>query len=295
MTQNFMLRILFCALLLGTVNCSAKSEEPPKPKPESGLAAEGELRCISFNVRRQGSETNDQDRWEVRRYAVVKMIEQEKPSIMGIQEGKIEQVRWIEESCSEYARFGVGRNDGNESGEMMAVFYRRELYEKLESGTFWLSETPDVPSTGWDTKIYRSTTWLRMKEKATGKEFYFIDTHFDHKGEIARRESALLVAAWIEENVPDGMTVILCGDFNSNTDDPIFDPLKKILLVARDVAPVTDYEGTFNGFGTVDDVRILDHFFFRKAEALSLKVLRNDYGADYISDHYPVVFHCRLP
>ena len=141
---------------------------------------------------------------------------------------------------------------------------------------------------GWDAACKRSCTWTKLRMNDTGKEFAYINTHLDHVGKVAQREGLALICKRFAEIVPVGMPAFLTADFNAVTSDPIFEPLNAEMLDAREVAPETDRRGTFNGWGKADSV--IDHIFFRGAEAHTFKVLRDkDYGAPYISDHYPVV------
>ena len=169
----------------------------------------------------------------------------------------------------------------------MAIFYLKKQFKLLNSGTFWLSETPEQVSKGWDAACKRTVTWVQLQEKSTGKTFFYFNTHLDHLGDTARRESVKLIARLIDEKVPAGMPVILGGDMNSNIDSPIFAPLADIHLQnAREVAPTTDHLATFNGFGTASTV--IDHFFLRDAKAVSFHTNTTNYGVPFISDHYPI-------
>jgi endonuclease/exonuclease/phosphatase family metal-dependent hydrolase len=169
----------------------------------------------------------------------------------------------------------------------------KEQVELLDGGTFWLSETPDVPSKGWDAACKRSCTWTKLKMKDTGKEFAYINTHLDHVGKVAQREGLALICKRFAEIVPVGMPAFLTADFNALTNDPIFEPLNAEMFDAREKAPETDKRATYNGFKPGNEnteSMVIDHIFFRGAEAKTFKVLRDkDYGAPFISDHYPVV------
>lgn len=284
------LRTTAAALLLALTACS------PQPRNIAYDLPDGEVRLISFNIRQSGlAEKDGPDRWAKRREATLNLFERETPSVVGIQEGLIDQVRYIERNCPQYTRLGVGRDDGAEEGEIMAIFYRSDRFEAVESGTFWLSATPAEVSRGWDAACNRTVTWARLREKATGGEFYYLNTHFDHQGEEARRNSAQLVADFVRDSIPAGATVIVGGDLNSGIDDSIFDPMKAVLEVGRDVADPTDRGGTFNAFGAAPGTIVIDHIFCRGVCNPQLRTLRGDYGAPFISDHYPVEFTFRLP
>lgn len=283
-------RMISAALPLALAACSPQPRSIPYDLPD------GEVRLISFNIRQSGlAEKDGPDRWQKRREATLNLFERETPSVLGIQEGLIDQVRYIERNCPQYARLGAGRDDGEEGGEIMAIFYRADRFDAIDHGTFWLSETPREVSRGWDAACNRTVTWVRLREKATGGEFYYLNTHFDHQGEEARRRSAQLVADYVRDSIPAGAVVIVGGDLNSGIDDPIFDPLKAVLAVGRDVADPTDRGGTFNAFGAAPGTIVIDHIFCRGALDPQLSTLRGDYGAPFISDHYPVLFTFRLP
>ena len=172
---------------------------------------------------------------------------------------------------------------------MMAIYYRHGELEVIKSGTFWLSETPDEVSMGWDAACKRTCTWALFRSKADGRNIAYMNTHLDHMGPTARRESIKLIVAKIAELFDADTPLFLTADFNSPDDDPIFDPLKKVMTEARSAAPQTDNRPTFNDWGRSNDA-VIDHIFLRGATPRTFKVLCDEnYGAPYISDHYPVV------
>lgn len=271
------MKILLCTLLLSGCallsGCTASSNET--------------LKVISYNIR-LGMADDGPNSWQYRRPATIEMIAREQPDLLGIQEGLIDQVRYIEQECPQYARLGVGRDDGRDGGEIMAVYYLRERFDLLRDGTFWLSETPDSVSRGWDAACNRTATWGLFRDRLTGRKICYINTHLDHLGPAARAESIKLLAAKVQELVPEGPAVVLGGDFNSSTDAPLFRPLDAVLSSARDKSPVTDRKGTFTDFGRMQRHELLDHLFYRGLEPISFRTLDGDYGAPYISDHYPI-------
>ncbi len=276
-------------LLAGMLSCAQQPRDIAYTMPD------GEVKTIFFNLRLSSAALKDgPDRWSNRREAVLNMIERESPSVLGVQEGLIDQVDFIAENCPQFKWVGAGRDDGKHGGEIMAVFYRADYFEALDSGTFWLSETPAEVSKGWDAACRRTVTWAHLREKSTGKSFYFLNTHFDHMGEIARRQSALMLADYIS-SLPVDATVVAGGDLNSDISDAIFDPLKSVSAIAREISTPTDHAGTFNGFGSAPGNIVIDHIFCRNVIAPGLRVLRGDYGAPYISDHYPLSFTFALP
>lgn len=247
-----------------------------------------EIKYISYNIR--NSRANDGDNaWDIRKSATKEMIEREQPGIFGLQEAYIEQLQYIDNNFPNYSRVGVGRDDGKEDGEFMAVYYRNDKFKLLDSGDFWLSETPDECSMGWDAACRRIVTWAKLKDIESKKVFYAFNTHLDHVGEVAREQSILLIVDRINKIVKkDKAPVFLSGDFNSNVSSPIFDPLKNIMKDSRAILPESEWIPTYNNYGNGGDAMI-DYIFYKNAEVLDFKTLNGDYGKPYISDHYPVM------
>ena len=146
-----------------------------------------QLKLISFNLRNSGGEDGS-NRWEHRRHATERMIREEAPDLFGVQEALADQLQYLDESCPQYARVGVGRDDGDKAGETMAIYYRHDRFELVNSGTLWLSETPETPSRGWDGACNRTVTWVELRDKTSGKSFFYFNTHLDHQGRQAREE-----------------------------------------------------------------------------------------------------------
>lgn len=246
------------------------------------------IKLISYNLRNSGARDGD-NAWMKRRHATPQMIRQEAPDVFGVQEGLIDQLQYIDTECPQYARVGVGRDDGSEGGEIMAVYYLRDRFELVDSGTLWLSETPSEVSRGWDGACNRTMTWAELRDKASGKEFFYFNTHLDHRGKIAREESIKLIVNEIQRIAGPKGTAVLGGDFNTPVDSPIFKPLTKYMKSVRDKAPETDHKGTFNGFGSAPDTIVIDHLYYRgKLKCLTFSTLDDNYGAPFISDHYPI-------
>ena len=254
------------------------------------------FRVMSFNLRNSGAAQEDGDnKWDNRREAVVKLLNEECPSIFGVQEALPDQMQYLTENLPDYIHYGLGRDDGKQEGEMMAIFYRHELMDLEKCGTFWLSETPDSVSLGWDGACRRTCTWALLKLKKNGKQIMYLNTHLDHVGDTARTEAIKLIVNKISELGGADMPTFLTADFNSDTSAPRFDPLKAALSDARAQSPQTDDRTTYNAWGKGED-SMIDHIFFKNATPLRFSVLRDkDYGVPYVSDHYPVVFDCTLP
>ena len=288
--------ILFPLLIVAALVSSCQSDEDPNYEP-NGYEKISYYKIISFNVRYSSAPEIDGDnRWELRRDASVKMVAKHKPLVMGLQEACPDQIDFLDLNLTGYKHIGVGRDDGKRAGEMMAIYYDTARLTLLDSGTFWLSETPEKVSLGWDAACNRTCTWGHFKMKDTDFEFLYFNTHLDHLGSLARKNSIKLIVAKMTELNPDNLPVFLSGDFNSTTDDPIFDPLKASLKDAREVSAISDKIITYNGFGTVTDNPntrkewVIDHIFFSGVNPMAFMVLNGNYGVPFISDHYPISF-----
>lgn len=196
------------ALLL-SLSALFAAEAPTGPTP---TAVKLELKVMTFNLRYASKEMPHA--WSVRRPVTKACLEQTAPDLIGTQEGLAAQLADMRSDLPAYAMFGQGR-EGGEKGEHMAVFFKRERFELLESHDYWLSETPEtVGSKSWDTSLPRMVTWARFRDKPTGKVFVFANTHFDHMSEDARVHSAKLVRARLSLLKPEE-PVLLVGDFNA--------------------------------------------------------------------------------
>lgn len=249
---------------------------------------ENEIKLISYNIRTAwGRDGNNS--WDYRKTATTGLFQKESPDVIGLQEAMKCQLDYIDYTCPEYAHVGEDRDGGIEGGETMAIYYRKEKFDLVEHGTFWLSESPDIVSRGWDAACNRTVTWVKLKLKGNNKSFYYFNTHLDHQGKIARSKSIELITEKIQQIAGKKPVVILGGDMNSSLDSPVFKPILRYMKPAREKAKQTDHQGTFNGFGSAPDTIILDHLFYRgRMKCKSFRTLTDDYGAPYISDHYPI-------
>ena len=250
--------------------------------------AEPDLKIISFNIRYNSWNNIDgANGWPFRKEAVVNMILQEHPDAIGLQEALVDQLLYLDSCLPTYRRVGVGRDDGKDAGEFMAIYYDTTRLEYLGYNTYWLSETPDVPSLGWDAACRRTVTTLKLRDRHSGKEFVYLNTHLDHVGMVARAESAKFIASTIKD-FPTDLPVILGGDMNSTIDDTIFNTFyANGLQTAKELSGSESNDITYNAFGKGEGSAI-DHFFVRNAKVSTYNTLTADYGAPYISDHYPI-------
>lgn len=252
---------------------------------------------MTFNVR-YDNPADSANNWKYRKNFAAEMIRNNDVDVLGTQEVLFSQLNDIRVLLPEYAYEGVGRKDGKTEGEFSAVFYKKAKFELLKSGTFWLSENPTyVGVKGWDAAIERIVTWVLLKEKSTGKEFAFINTHFDHIGQVARRESAKLLLSKADE-IAKGLPVIVTGDFNATPDSEVIRIITDVnssnhLTDSRSLAPsILGPAWTFHGFGKVpmETRSVIDYIFVKNRVSVSqLSVISEMSGSTYLSDHNPVL------
>lgn len=231
--------------------------------------------------------------WADRKSYVGNLIRFHDFDLFGTQEGFKNQLDDIQQQVPEYARYGVGRDDGNTKGEHSAIFYKKDKFILLKSGDFWLSETPEKPGYGWDARINRICSWIQLKEKQSGKTFYCFNVHYDHQAMVARRESSKLLLAKIK-TIAGNQPVILTGDFNGNHNTEWYLSIANS-GVLRDTYREVKYpyvnNGTFQNFGrNLNANDIIDHIFI--TQHFSVKrwgVLTDSYNGKFPSDHFPVL------
>ena len=255
----------------------------------------------TYNIRYKNKDDSIKGNvWTKRCQVMCDQINFESPDVLGMQEVLVEQLHDFQRLLDNYSYIGVGRDDGKEAGEYAAIFYKNDRVKLLDSGNFWLNETPDVPKLGWDAACIRICTWGKFKDLRTKKKFYFFNLHMDHVGVVARREAAKLVVSRIKEMAQDA-PVVLTGDFNVDQTDEIYSIFAQsgILKDSYDHARIRFAEnGTFNSFKveTKTNSRI-DHVFVSPSFKVEAYGLRTDSywakGRRNLSDHYPVFVRLR--
>lgn len=270
---------LFAVLLLSGILSSSVQAQKNTP-----------VNIATYNLR-MNTERDGENAWSKRKENVKALLRYHEFDIFGTQEGFIGQIRDILE-LPEYAYIGKGRDDGKESGEHSAIIYRKDRFRLLDSGDFWLSETPDKPGKGWDAKCCnRIASWGKFKDLKTKKEFYFFNVHFDHEGVVARKESGKLMVQKINE-IAGNKTVILTGDFNSTPETEQIKTLGSNLGDAYAVTQQPPYGpvGTFNSFRFDAELKDrIDYIFVSKnIDVIKYGVLSDAKDKRYPSDHLPV-------
>ncbi len=263
----------------------------------NGATADESINVMSFNIRYDNPD-DSLDNWQYRKDRAASAIKFYQADIVGTQEVLANQLADLKERLPEYTAIGVGRDDGKEDGEFNALFFRTSRFEPLESGTFWLSETPDsAGSLGWDGACNRVATWARLKDRATGKTLLALNTHLDHVGKVARYEGISLIFNKINE-LSQGAPAVVTGDFNStpesdvvkhvtNADDP------NHLNDARQLAGIVyGPKWSFHDFGGIpyEHRPLIDYVFVRGDLTVDrYGVLAETENEGFLSDHAPVL------
>ena len=232
------------------------------------IASAQELNIASYNIRQHNKKDyKSGNAWPQRVDALCDLIRFNDFEIFGAQEVYNDQLLDILARLPKYDYIGVGRDDGATKGEYSPIFYNKERFTLIDGGTFWLSETPDEPSFGWDAAYRRICSWGHFKDKVSRKKLWFFNVHMDHKGNVARREGARLIAERINKMCnPEKELVILTGDFNVPQDS---EPYKVLAATLRDCYEIADVRfaptGTFNGFKPANHTtKRIDHVFISK-------------------------------
>lgn len=305
--------LLFCLfgalVVAGNVPGRSRHADPTGgPTSEASL-----IRVMSFNLR-YGTADDGDDAWPHRRDLVMRTIRDFDPTLLDVQEALRFQLDELHAEFPHLAEIGVGRDDGAEAGEYSAILYDRNRLEPLDSGTFWLSDTPDVvASTSWGNRITRIVTWARFRDRADGGNgsgnggesggatFYVFNTHWDHESQPSRERSAELILRRIADRAGGG-PVIVTGDFNAGEDNAAFARLIGADAGAADAGaadhlrdtfrmlhPDAEDVGTFNGFtGERNGEKIDAILVSGEWRVLEAGIDRAHDGERYPSDHFPV-------
>ena len=279
---------LFCVLLpLNSIQLSElQADESPSP-----------IRLMTYNIR-YDNPRDGKDVWRNRVDAVVDLIA--KQDVIGLQEVTAGQLDALVARLVDFQFYGLGRDDGKRGGEHAPIFFRKERFEQLDRGTFWLSQRPaEVGVAGWDASLPRTCTWMLLKDKTTGSNLWVANAHFDHRGSKSRLESGRLITKVVRDQVKDMPTIVM-GDFNCLPGSPPYQALidGNLLVDARKASEqkVAGPESTWNGFRGVIPERIIDHVFVGgpiEVEQLSTLDPKTASGR-FASDHLPVRILMRL-
>ena len=250
------------------------------------------LKVMTYNIRLDIAVDGDND-WVHRKDFFTSQIQFYEPDIFGVQEATPNQVKDISASLYQYSSIGIGR-EGVGKGESSSIYYKKEQFSIVKSNTFWLSETPDIISKGWDAACNRVCTYALFKDLKTSKTFWVFNTHLDHIGELARTKGLKLILSKMEELNMKNDPVIFMGDFNSEPKTDRIIALKKEMNDCREISEAKPFgpSGTFNNFRHDLPVTLLIDYVFvsknNKFKVSKFAVLSDSKDLKYPSDHLPV-------
>jgi endonuclease/exonuclease/phosphatase family metal-dependent hydrolase len=299
-------RIFLAILLTLTVGAQACASAT-----DGQTASEPNLVVMTFNIR-YGTADDRENNWASRKDMACEVLRRHNPDIVGLQEALRSQIDDIRAALPQYAEIGVGRDDGKTKGEYSAILYRKDRLDVDESGTFWHSDTPEVPgSTSWGNTITRVCTWGRFLRKGSREPFYLFNTHLDHQSQPSRERSAVLLAGRIAER-KHADPVLVTGDFNSGENnlavrylkgdlplgtgqgDPTKTPVTLVDTFRVLHAEATEV-GTFNQFKGIRTGDKIDYILaLPGTQVLRSEILRDSKDNRYPSDHFPVIAVLRL-
>lgn len=260
-----------------------------------------QIKAMTFNIR-MDTESDGINQWKNRIAMCTDLIKYHQADIIGMQEAFVHQIKDAQKELPAYVWFGKGRDDGKEAGEFSPIFYHKNKFKLLQQDTFWLSDSCEKVGYGWDAACRRVVTWGHFQEIKSGKKFYVFNTHFDHLGKVARRESAKLVLKKMKEIAQNSPSILL-GDFNATPDDePIqilvdennTDKIINSLKISQNghYGPI----GSFNGFKSERENSQIDYIFVKNGvKCLQHTTHSETWNNRYPSDHFPVSATLILP
>lgn len=256
-------------------------------------SAASSVNVLSFNIRYNNPDDGEHA-WPNRKGMVASVVRFHAADLIGMQEVLRSQIDDLTVLLPNYSWYGVGRNDGKNTGEFSPIFYRRDRFQLLDSGEFWLSENPDqIASKSWDAALPRIATWVKFRDRKSDQEFIHLNTHFDHRGEVARTRSAELILDRLK-TLSDNLPVVVTGDFNVPPESEAYATMTSMLLDSKleSVSEPHGPEGTFGGF-TVrvgDTGDRIDYVFVAEGiKVLRYGALSDQWDGRYPSDHLPVL------
>jgi len=262
-----------------------------------GAVAQEPVELITYNIR-MNTPGDGEHAWPYRKDDVAALFRFHRADIFCVQEALPEQMDDLQAAFPNFTYEGVGRDDGKRLGEFSAVFYNHKRFKKRDGGTFWLSETPGECSFGWDAVCRRICSWVKLEDVETGEVLHVFNTHFDHRGEEARKESAQLILDKIIEIAGGNEAVVLCGDFNLPPDS---EPISLIQSKLRDAFQVTEQApyssvATYHGFTYDESPRNRIDYVFVSDDVKVLRYggLTDSRDRSFFSDHLPVLVTLQL-
>jgi endonuclease/exonuclease/phosphatase family metal-dependent hydrolase len=290
--KNLATRLQVLLAVFGLAACQTGQE----PLPTQAI------RVATYNIRLD-TVSDGENAWPNRRGDVAALVRFYDLDVFGMQEVRSNQLGDLKRDLEDYVFVGVGRDDGAEQGEFSSIAYRRDRFESSDKGTFWLSETPGLPSVGWDAAFPRIVTWTRLTHLQSGTKLLVLNSHWDHVGGKARLNSGRMIHKWIAEHHRVCESVVLLGDFNAVPSDASYQALLGAdpgsLADTIDISRSTPFgpPGTYNGFDiNKADPEPIDHVLVsRDVQVLRHGVITQQSAGRLPSDHYPVIVDIDVP
>jgi endonuclease/exonuclease/phosphatase family metal-dependent hydrolase len=254
------------------------------------------FRVMTYNIRLD-TPRDGVNQWSLRKDRVASLIRYHEADLFGVQEALPHQMTDLKTALPAFDWYGAGRDDGKNKGEFSGIFYRSDRFELLDKDTFWLSKTPEIPgSKGWDADVTRVCSWVKLRDRWTLQTFYHFNTHFDHIGKTARRESARLIVTRIQNITKLNAPVILTGDFNTGPNSDAYRAIitNSTLQDAKDLTEIPHYgpNSTWSTFcvgkrlgDRIDYIFVTPHYL----RTLHHAILTDSDSQYYPSDHLPVL------
>ncbi|MBK8376282.1 endonuclease/exonuclease/phosphatase family protein [Sphingorhabdus sp.] len=272
--------------------------------PQTGTVCEPAMLVMTYNIRLDTPVDGDNG-WVHRKSFLTRQIITMRPQILGMQEVLPNQRADLEAALKGYDFVGAGRDDGKNTGEASPLAIERRAFKISSSGTFWLSPTPSVPSLGWDAAYKRVASWAHIIRRSDGAKLLAINTHWDHLGQLARKESGRQILEWIENNRSKNEHLILLGDFNADeTEESVVqlsrakDPQIALVNSRREASNSSDRPmASFNAFNTIPVTgKLIDHIFVNAGVHIQAHaVVAQHENGRVASDHFPVVALLNVP
>ncbi|MEJ2112574.1 MAG: endonuclease/exonuclease/phosphatase family protein [Flavobacteriaceae bacterium] len=255
-----------------------------------------ELKVMTYNIKLDYPKEGDNS-WTNRKPFFINQLKFYEPDVFGVQEAMPNQMKDMDSLLTDYSFVGVGRDDGKDEGEYSSIFYKSEKFNLIKSNTFWLSQTPEKVTMGWDAVCNRICTYALLEDSETNQKVWVFNTHFDHVGVEARKNSATLILQKINDINKQNYPVILMGDFNMEDSHESIQYILNSLKDSKTVSNITfGPEGTFNGFHFDKPVtRRIDYIFVSpEIKVKKYAVLSDSWDLRYPSDHFPVYIEIKI-
>ncbi len=282
----------YCKYIITTLSVLALfscAEEETVRDTELNEVTLKDLKVSSFNIR-FANPSDGINRWENRRDDMLSFLQIEDLDIIGMQEVLHSQILFFDDNLSNYTKIGVGRDDGEKAGEYAPLYIKNERFEILDRGNFWLSETPEIPSRGWDAVLNRICTFAHLLDIETAQELFIFNTHYDHVGSTARIQSSSLILDSIQSKLNEGIRVIMTGDLNVEPGNTAYNTLSDVLDDSFYSNVRFGPSGTYNGFNVgANHNRRIDYILFKGFKSNTYKTISTVIDGRYLSDHFPLI------